>query len=1412
VSLRAPSAILAILALLVSGLGIGNLSISTAIPPTRSLLPASGGVMFENAWMSLHPAAPNGRPCASPAGHPCLLRPHPASAPASWYWDHLLPGRSPTPACRGDPSLAYDAADSKVILFGGLSGFCGGRNHPSNYNDTWAFRGGNWTNLTSAINVAPSPRWQPGFTYDAADGYILLFGGQTPTGVVLNDTWSFVGGKWTNRTASSAQSPAPRYRPQMTYDASDGYVLLFGGFSTAGFAVPLNDTWRYAALNWSQVNTTGRTTPTARGGGGFTYDAVDAYAVLFGGVDAAIKGRNDTWTYHAGNWTNATTAASPPGRWLPGMAYDGNLSRVVLFGGCFSAGCYGAPNDTWTFVGGSWSNDTKNLTPSPGGRGGISPVDDAVDGWLLLFGGSDNPSPVFYGDTWTFPFGPLQANLTLTPASPDLTGTMIQLNTTVSGTGTALTYTYSGLPAGCASLNASQLSCRPNRAGAFVIQVNVTNASGGRAIASTPLRLIAPIVPATWLNVTSSLGYDPSCRDQTGLVYDAADNYVLLFGGSATNCGNLTLPTSLYFYNDTWAYSKGNWTNISKSLVGGVAPPPRWGSSIGYDAKDGEVVLFGGLDTGFNPINDTWTYSGNSWKQLMKGGSPIPGPSARWRMAMTYDAADQYLLAFGGAGAYCFCSLLNDTWSFVAGAWTELNTGAQRSPTPRLGAEVAYDAFDGYVLLFGGAVGGFVGLSDTWSYVGGSWTQHAPVTSPQGRFVGAIDYDPARKAVMIFGGAIRQGAVNSENDTWAFAGGLWMNLSGNYSVSPGPRAVSSMTYDVADSYSVLFGGANMPSPVQYNDTWLLAGHALFANVAINPAAVDVNQSFVVTTRPVATGSPLSYAYSGLPSGCLTANTSSLRCTPTASGLYHLRINVSDPSGTSISVNRTIQVAPALATPALLVMPTSFDLGGRLYVNATIVGGVSPYSFQYLGVPFGCFGPYVTSNFSCTPTQSGSWNLSVRVTDANGAAQASSAVYVHVFSVITATAKTNVSQVDVNRPVTYSSTVGGGAGGYTYLWSSLPNGCAAGNVSTFTCIPRAVGGFTSGLSVRDANGVTVVAGSLRLVVNPPPQLTIQVGPAQGLVPLSVAINLSETLGTFPYAVRYDFGDGTTLALNGSTAHTYARTGVYTIRVQMADAAGAAAYANATVDAVGPLAVQLTASPTALTSGQLLILTARPLGGSGTYTIQWQGLPVGCTGSNTTVLRCHPTNAGTAFPTVNVRDTLGLASRATATITVYRALSLVSNATLLGGCQAPFAVQLATAVSGGHAPVTVNWSFGDGSGGSTPTVFHNYTSAGSFSAQATARDGDNATANSTVTVVVGPAASCSAKGGLAGLSTWWIVVGVIAAAALLLGVLFLRRRGLRSPPPVDEPAPGEPPTAALEQEPEPMPDDAAPVEPR
>lgn len=313
--------------------------------------------------------------------------------------------------------------------------------------------------------------------------------------------------------------------------------------------------------------------------------------------------------------------------------------------------------------------------------------------------------------------------------------------------------------------------------------------------------------------------------------FDVKDQYTVLYGGS----GCTTAPSD--YCTDTWTFSdSAGWRDLGPD--GG--PSPRQGAAMTYDASDNVILLFGGAGSS-GVLSDTWEFSGGAWTLV----HPSISPPARARAAMTYDPADGNVLLFGGvnftSGVY-----YSDTWTFHAGAWAEVTTAS--SPMARAGGGLAYDSVDGYALLFGGTTNyccSGAGLGDTWEFRSGSWTELAPSSAPVERDaeIQLSMVEDGSQGVVLFGGWSPSGGCGSPvGDTWSFSNGQWNQLS--YSVAPSARQGAAMDYDPIRGQVLLFGGEQVipgtggfgcPSWFMLADTWSFGGSAEAGGWLQNPA-------------------------------------------------------------------------------------------------------------------------------------------------------------------------------------------------------------------------------------------------------------------------------------------------------------------------------------------------------------------------------------------------------------------------------------------------------------------------------------------------------------------------------------------------------------------------------------------------
>ncbi len=383
------------------------------------------------------------------------------------------------PGPRDGAYFEYDPTQGQVILAGGYD-----LSRGVALGDTWGYRAGSWTNLTSFVQ--PPPQLTGGFAAcDAFEGYTLEFGGSPWTSFTdSNYTWSYANGSWTNLTAIVGQAPPPtdNYFAEMAYDAADREVVLLERNSLYGVTSPV-ETWTYSAGRWTNITATAGVPPVGTTGGALVYDTADGYLVQVGGSNLTSNGQfileNGTWAFRNGTWSEILPlSGSPSPRVFSPVVYDPSLNALVLFGGVGNPGgnTTGSQlsvnlNDTWLFSKGNWTNSTSSLAShSPMAVFTSTMVYDEADGYVLYLGYGE----FGYQDTWLLGDPPPFVQLNVTPAAIEVNETFTLRTTTASGSG-PLSFDYSGLPPGCSTLNSSVLSCSSSSAGTFPVTVTVTD-------------------------------------------------------------------------------------------------------------------------------------------------------------------------------------------------------------------------------------------------------------------------------------------------------------------------------------------------------------------------------------------------------------------------------------------------------------------------------------------------------------------------------------------------------------------------------------------------------------------------------------------------------------------------------------------------------------------------------------------------------------------------------------------------------------------------------------------------------------------------------------------------------------------------------------------------------------------------
>jgi hypothetical protein len=292
------------------------------------------------------------------------------------------------PGARDDGAMLWIPGTAHALLFGGLLD----NPYAVAASDTWTFNGSTWQNHSQPLAPHPSARWglQYEMTYDTADHYALLFGGEVGyIGTGNNETWAFYHHSWHNLTRAVGPAPSPRFAPDVVYDPADGYVVLFGGTPQWGASTCFNDTWIFSAGKWHQL--TSAVAPSPRRGADMVYDPALRSVVLVGGSTANFTPLHDTWLFSAGKWTPLQTKPHPRAQWWGAMAYDPHYKAVVLFGGCTVRGCTTARASTWFLLANrTWVDASTAFGRShhPSARSGTMAFYDPLAREIIVYGGS----------------------------------------------------------------------------------------------------------------------------------------------------------------------------------------------------------------------------------------------------------------------------------------------------------------------------------------------------------------------------------------------------------------------------------------------------------------------------------------------------------------------------------------------------------------------------------------------------------------------------------------------------------------------------------------------------------------------------------------------------------------------------------------------------------------------------------------------------------------------------------------------------------------------------------------------------------------------------------------------------------------------------------------------------------------
>ncbi len=393
-------------------------------------------------------------------------------------------------------------------------------------------------------------------------------------------------------------------------------------------------------------------------------------------------------------------------------------------------------------------------------------------------------------------------------------------------------------------------------------------------------------------------------------------------------------------------------------------------------------------------------------------------------------------------------------------------------------------------------------------------------------------------------------------------------------------------------------------------------------VTASPVTVDQGQSSGLSSSSILTGtSPFTYQWLqkapgassyAVISGAISTSYTFVTSGSTTTGVWNFELQVTDTVGaqvTSSATPVTVNVAPTVTgSPASWIM----DIGQSKTFSATAAGGSGSYvSYQwYVGgaVQFG----QTAQTFSYSPASSGSYSVTVTVTDNLGATSAqSSAASVSVAASPTVSiAPVGPLTMDVGQVQAFTATRSGGSGTIHYQWyldsitvgtdSSSYSYTASGTSHSVTCM------VTDSASIPIASPLS---NSVSITVNV--ALTVSVTPISYTMDVGQSLTFTATAsgGSGSLSYQWYLGGSAVSGLTGTT-YTYvpASVGSPTIYCRVTDQVTTTPFIvqsntpSVSVAASPTVSIALSGSFT-MDVGQTKTFTATPSGGSGTLSYQW-----------------------------------------------------------------------------------------------------------------------------------------------------------------------------------------------------------------
>ena len=270
------------------------------------------------------------------------------------------------------------------------------------------------------------------------------------------------------------------------------------------------------------------------------------------------------------------------------------------------------------------------------------------------------------------------------------------------------------------------------------------------------------------------------------------------------------------------------------------------------------------------------------------------------------------------------------------------------------------------------------------------------------------------------------------------------------------------------------------------------------------------------------------------------------------------------------------------------------MGDTKQYSASVGNGTGPYSYSWGGtdMPVSVSAPNATYTFG----EKGSFNITVQVTDANGATgNGNLTVNVQELEPLTASV-TGPDSGSSGENYVFSANASGGKTPYTYTWDTHQLVSGQGEAAATYNFPGA-STFTIECTVQDASGQSVQA-SKKITITAPIKITLY-GLDNGSVnkDYSVSAYVQNAVLPFTYMWNYtQYIQNSDPEKSNNVDYIFPSPAVYTIRLTVRDATGRTGTGSKTITIAGPVTATIvgpsTTSPNIGTTYYVQVHGGRP----------------------------------------------------------------------------------------------------------------------------------------------------------------------------------------------------------------------------